>query len=151
MPAPALPRDLEVLVVDTGASATTQGMVDRVLALPDRAARLTAIGRAATSFLNACATDDAEALIAAVDAARSGMVALGAAAGVDIVSEQHARIAAVAASLGGAAKPSGAGGGDIAVAFVPRARAAELRAALSAAALPVVDVRIGAPGVRIDP
>ncbi|MBI1946679.1 MAG: hypothetical protein HYS27_13355 [Deltaproteobacteria bacterium] len=149
--APPLPRDLEVLVVDTGSATATQGFVDRVLALPDRAKRLAPIAAAAAAFLEACERDDANALLAAVEHACAGMRALGLAAGVDIVSAPHARVASLASAHGGAAKPSGAGGGDVAVAFVPRERAAALRAALAAAALPVVDVRLGAPGARIEP
>ncbi|MCC7112720.1 MAG: hypothetical protein IT382_25740 [Deltaproteobacteria bacterium] len=150
VPAPPLPASLEVLVVDTGSSTSTQGFVDRVLAHPDRAAYLEPIAAATGSFLDACAQGDAAELLAAVERACAGMAALGAETGVDIVSEPHARIAALAASCGGAAKPSGAGGGDVALAFVPRARSEELRAALRAASLPVVDLRLGAPGVRIE-
>lgn len=150
VPAPPLPPSLEVLVVDTGSSTSTQGFVDRVLAHPDRAAYLEPIAAATSSFLDACAQGDARELLAAVERACAGMAALGAETGVDIVSEPHARIAALASACGGAAKPSGAGGGDVALAFVPRARSEELRAALRAASLPVVDLRLGAPGVRIE-
>lgn len=44
---------------------------------------------------------------------------LGNAIGIDIVSEEHRHIQRIAQSLNGAAKPSGAGGGDIAIALVP--------------------------------
>ncbi len=45
-------------------------------------------------------------------------------AGVPIVTPAFARAAAIAAELGGAAKPSGAGGGDVGIAlFVDRAAA----------------------------
>lgn len=40
-------------------------------------------------------------------------------AGIDYDTPAHARIAALAADHGGAAKPSGAGGGDVAVACLP--------------------------------
>ena len=45
------------------------------------------------------------------------MAALGRAAGVEIATEEIAAIMSIAAELGGAAKPSGAGGGDVAIAF----------------------------------
>ena len=58
------------------------------------------------------------------------------------------RIAAHAAAVGGAAKPSGAGGGDIAVAWLPDDDAAAAFAARCAAdTLPVLDAGISARGV----
>jgi phosphomevalonate kinase len=40
-------------------------------------------------------------------------------AGIDWDTPEHARIAGLAERFGGAAKPSGAGGGDVAVALLP--------------------------------
>ncbi|HEY3356298.1 MAG TPA: hypothetical protein VGQ83_23805, partial [Polyangia bacterium] len=54
---------------------------------------------------------------------------LGEAAGVAIVSPACRALADAAEALGGAAKPSGAGGGDLAVALVPPEAADALRAA----------------------
>jgi phosphomevalonate kinase len=55
---------------------------------------------------------------------------LGTSVGIDIVSKEHRLIASLAQSLGGAAKPSGAGGGDIAIACVPNAYRGEFRSLL---------------------
>ena len=43
-------------------------------------------------------------------------------ASVDIISERHQDIYEIAKSFGGSAKPSGAGGGDLAMALVPLAQ-----------------------------
>ncbi|MDP2308650.1 MAG: hypothetical protein Q8P18_21695 [Pseudomonadota bacterium] len=74
-------------------------------------------------------------------------------AGIAYDTPAHARIAALATAFGGAAKPSGAGGGDVAVAFIPdpeaRARFAEAVAAEGLAPLPV-SIAAGAHGVPPD-
>ena len=72
------------------------------------------------------AADALPAAFAAGDARRgdrsgrragNALAALGQAAGLPIVTPPFARAAALARELGGAAKPSGAGGGDVGVAF----------------------------------
>jgi phosphomevalonate kinase len=68
---------------------------------------------------------------------------LGEAAGVAIVPPACHALARTAEALGGAAKPSGAGGGDLAVALVPAARAAELLADSPLVPLPLVLTPVG--------
>ncbi len=78
----------------------------------------TTVSPAATPAVSAAGTSALRE--AALDAVRQGaaaMAALGAEAGVAIVTEALQRACAVAASAGAAAKPSGAGGGDCAVAL----------------------------------
>jgi phosphomevalonate kinase len=79
-------------------------------------------------------------------------------AGLDYDTPAHARIATLAAGFGGAAKPSGAGGGDVAVALIadPDARARFAAAAAAEGLLPipvhVVDgAWPGAPGDALPP
>lgn len=55
---------------------------------------------------------------------------LGQKASVDIVSQEHREIHALAYDCGGSAKPSGAGGGDIALALIPKARRANFRSSM---------------------
>lgn len=88
--------------------------------------------------------------IEAIDACRIAMQGLGEAAGLHIVSEPHRAIASVARRFGGAAKPSGAGGGDIAICFVPVGEAPRLRNTLFDAGFAPLDVGLGAEGVRDD-
>lgn len=149
-PAPALPIGLAVVVAWTGVPAKTQGFVDAYRALPERGRHAAAIDAATTRFLDAAGQGDSGALLRAVHDARTAMHELGRAARIDIVTAEHARIAAIADAAGGAAKPSGAGGGDVAVCFVPAKARAQLERALTAAGLAVVDVAVGAPGVRVD-
>jgi ERG8-type phosphomevalonate kinase len=146
-----IPQSLEVVVAYTGKPAHTQGFVDAYRALPDRAARGDHVASIVAGFVDACAHDDAASLLHAVDDARAAMHDLGTAVHKDIVTAEHAAIAAIAAQHAGAAKPSGAGGGDVAVCFVPSEKRAHLEHALDDAGFPVVRLQIGAPGVRIEP
>ena len=79
----------------------------------------------ATDFDAALRAGDAERTVAAAAAYGEAMARLGAAAGLPIVEDRLAHIAALAAEAGGAAKPSGAGGGDVAVAFFASESAAQ--------------------------
>jgi phosphomevalonate kinase len=67
-------------------------------------------------------------------------------AGLDYDSPEHQRIAALAVALGGAAKPSGAGGGDVAVALLPDAeRLQEFVVQLTEMGLPPIPVQVVGP------
>ena len=79
---------------------------------------ITAIGSAADAFLTAWQACDAPGVINAAAAAGDALAALGPDADLPIVTPTLARAAALARELGGAAKPSGAGGGDVGVAFL---------------------------------
>lgn len=68
------------------------------------------------------------------------------AAGIAYETEAHVQIAALAESLGGAAKPSGAGGGDIAVAIFPDpARQSAFEAACAELGLVVIPCPVAEP------
>jgi phosphomevalonate kinase len=151
----ALPPDLAVEFVWTGRAASTAAFLATLgelrAARPSaHAARLADLASAARVF--AAATTAPEMIGAAAAAARA-MARLGEDAGLPIVTAAHRRLADLAAAHGGTAKPSGAGGGDLAVAFLPAARREDfLRAALAAAAEPVClrpgrGVHLAAPAV----
>ncbi len=80
------------------------------------------ISEAAMALIQAENTD---AAIGAIGRAGLAVRALGAAAKVPIWLDTHTEIANLAAKLGGAAKPSGAGGGDLAIAVFPSAETAK--------------------------
>jgi phosphomevalonate kinase len=116
-PATVLP-----VVVSTGTPSGTVGHVRAVERLAARdpgahARRLREIRQAADAFLAAYETGDAPALLRAVSAAHEVLGALGRDADLAIVTPALDVAAALARELGGAAKPSGAGGGDVGVAF----------------------------------
>ena len=79
------------------------------------------------------------------------MEALGDAAGAPIVEERLRKVSALARECGGAAKPSGAGGGDVALAvFDSTDAASRFESAAKVADIEILDVPLGGPGVRVE-
>jgi phosphomevalonate kinase len=127
-----------LVAVWSGASAATGPRVQRYQAWTGRAAFVDA-----SRDLIAAFPDDP---IRVAREAYALLRAMGIAAGVAYDTPAHARIAALAVEHGGAAKPSGAGGGDIAVAFFPDPHAqAAFMAAAAAEGLPPIHIQV-APG-----
>jgi phosphomevalonate kinase len=150
------PASLPIRVVWTRQEARTSTFVARVKQLaaadPGRYAAVMAVLRRAGDrvLVSAVAANDS-ALIHAIDAYGLAMAALGVAAGVDIVTDTLARIADAARALGGAAKPSGAGGGDVAIAILPDLRAVtHFELACRGLGTELLSLSLGTTGVRVD-
>jgi phosphomevalonate kinase len=153
----AFPASVTTRVVWTGKEARTS---EFVRAVRDYEAR-DAVGFAqvrgrlfdeAARFAGAIEHADGAEVVAAAGGYGEAMQRLGEAAGVSIVTPELAQIAELARRAGGAAKPSGAGGGDVALAFF--ARDTDARAfdeACREAGLDLLDLELGAPGVRVEP
>ncbi|MBX2803976.1 MAG: hypothetical protein KTR31_40240 [Myxococcales bacterium] len=127
-------------VVFSGTSAKTGPRVAQYLAWPDRAR----FAEQSAEIVRAFASDPVAATAAGGQALRT----MASAAGIAYWTEGIDALVTLARDCGGAAKPSGAGGGDIVVGLFPdadRRRAYERRAA--AAGFEVVEVAV-APGVR---
>lgn len=152
----SLPDEVHLTFVFTGKSASTAELIGRVKALAERAPahHEAAIGRLvaqAHAFATAVTNGDAAQLLRAADAYFEAMAHLGEACGAEIVTREHAELAALARRHGGVAKPSGAGGGDLGVAFTVGLEAtAQLRAALEGSTLQLLDVSAPAPGLRLE-
>lgn len=148
--APGIPRSLVVLPVWTGRAQDTRDFIGAALAHRGFNDLVAPLGAATARFVAGCGSGDGGDVLGAVDDARRGLAALGARVGIDVVSAPHAQVAALTADHGGAAKPSGAGGGDVALAFVPVERAAALRQSLADAGLPTLPLVLGdVDGVRL--
>ncbi len=139
------------LVVWSGHSQDTRDFVSKCQnawmtssTAAETAAAIAGIAEATTTFLQALAASDQGRLLASISTARLHMGDLGLVAGADIVSAPHRAIAVIAASHGGSAKPSGAGGGDIALAFAPLSTLPALSSALSSAGFAVLPISLGA-------
>jgi phosphomevalonate kinase len=145
--APPLPLDWTLVPLWTGRAQDTRDFVAAVLALRCIDDVLAPLADAARSFVDACTRGQGDCAAQAMSAACRGLAALGEQAGIGIVTAPHRLAAAIAAEHGGAAKPSGAGGGDIALALVPAPRAAAFRAAATAAGLSPLSCAVGM-GVR---
>jgi phosphomevalonate kinase len=150
------PQDVATRVVWTGVEARTSEFVRAVRAFEGRDEKGYGLIRdrlreQAVRFADAIQLDRGSEVIAAADAYGRGMAALGAAAGVSIVTAELARIAELARAHGGSAKPSGAGGGDVAIAFFMNENdAAGFDQACQQAGLDRLDLDLGAAGVRAE-
>jgi mevalonate kinase len=154
------PLDLpavEVIVFSTGTPSST---VDHVRALEAYAqaqpaackTRLGAIGSLARRFTSACVDEDASLVVECAARANAELEALGREIGLPIVTPALAQAAKLAEELGGAAKPSGAGGGDVGVAFwTDRGAAETFRQRAPQLGLEILSIRTGADGLRREP
>jgi phosphomevalonate kinase len=143
---------LHTRVVWTGHAARTSELVGQVRRYEARDAEgfkrlLGELAEAATEFAASFEAGDIATLLALVERYHEGMRALGDAADAPIVEARLKRVARLAKESGGRAKPSGAGGGDVAIAFFGEADdAARFDASVAAAGLETLPLRLGAPG-----
>ena len=150
----AWPAGLRAHVVWTGQEARTSTFLERVAALADaEPAKHTQLMQAlkdeAARFVRAVEKHDTSGVLASTDAYGRAMGALGDAAEIAIVNDTLRKVAELAARAGGAAKPSGAGGGDVALALCADASAEErFRALCSDCKFTLLSIELGAPGVR---
>jgi phosphomevalonate kinase len=132
---------LELSAIYSGRSAQTGPRVARYLAWENRAAFVSDSAALVQSF-------DEDPVAALREAGRL-LAAMAVHAGIDYTTPALGRIAELAAEHGGAAKPSGAGGGDIAVAWIPDPTARDaFHIACAAQELVPVPVALS-PGVHL--
>jgi phosphomevalonate kinase len=150
---PLGPPPGEVVVFSTGTPSATVDHVRAVERLAERdgrlhATRMAALRAAATSFRRGYESGDLPTLIGATHEAGATLAALGRDADLPIVTPPLAAAAALAGTLGGAAKPSGAGGGDVGVAFFASREAADaFRARAEPIGLRILSIRLAARGL----
>jgi phosphomevalonate kinase len=144
---------VEMVVFSTGTASSTVDCLTAVNAFARASPEthrqlLPPIADAVTRFEAALFARDASEIFGAVAAAHTGMEMLGQAANVPIVTPVLAHAAAVAAEVGGAAKPSGAGGGDVGIAFLPDREAADqFRARARGLGLGILDLFLDPTGI----
>lgn len=152
----SFPADVMTRVVWTGIEARTSEFVRAVRAFEGRDAKAYASVRdelraQAVRFADAISRGDAGEVVEAAGAYGRGMGALGQAAGIAIITPELQQVADLAAACGGSAKPSGAGGGDVAIAFFRgEAAAKSFDEACAKAGLDRLDLGLGAAGVRAE-
>lgn len=145
----ALPAGVQLIAGWTGTSAHTAPLLVRFAAAgtPPALAELSA---AAIAAVDACARDDAPALLEAVDRAASLLGRLGSEIDLPLVTPELATLMRVANRVGAAAKPSGAGGGDCGIALATSApQAAAVRAAWRDAGILPLAITIPEQGVAV--
>lgn len=148
----ALPSDLHLVFPWCGQSASTTSLVSQVRPLrqhsPDQYRALTLeISDAAESLVTAGTAADA---VQAISRAGRAVEALGAAAKAPIWIPVHSQMRDIAEQLGGSVKPTGAGGGDLALgAFHSSEQAERFRNALMDLGIPCPDLAPSNLGVRL--
>jgi len=147
-----IPTGLHAVVFWTGKPVATTGMIQAVqkFAQKDRGAYEQLIGNlrdTAEKFIAGLQAENATAAVAAAGRYGRLLDQLGVAAQAPIVTDVFKRAADLAKELGGAAKPSGAGGGDIGVAMFATPETARLFARALPKPLTALDVDLDRRGV----
>jgi phosphomevalonate kinase len=117
----ALPAELRTVFVWSGSVARTTDHLARLQCWRDNGTEEELVSLAALSAALFSSAD----IIAALENYVTALMALDAAAGLEIFSAPHQRLAALAQDAGVVYKPCGAGGGDIGAAFTMDVHAAE--------------------------
>jgi phosphomevalonate kinase len=144
---------VEMVVFATGTPSSTVDCLQAVAAFAKKSPEthrqlLPPIAEAVTRFEAGLFARDAAEIFASIGAAHLGMEMLGQAAGVPIVTPVLAHAALVAREVGGASKPSGAGGGDVGIAFLPDPEAAdEFRVRARDLGLGILDLFVDPTGI----
>ncbi len=126
-----VPAGLRLVVFWTGESVSTPKMIEGIQAYAKAQPaayrdHMEALREMATRFVAEVRVGSATGAVAAAGRYGKRLALLGTAASVPIVTDAFARAADLARELGGIAKPSGAGGGDIGVAMFATPEAARL-------------------------
>ncbi len=151
-----LPNSVGFAGIFAGSSASTPGLVGRFRQWQAEKPALAAEqhrqwGEIAEAGCAAARECDDHGFLAAVREYGLSLAALGDRIGVDIVTAEHRAIGARASRFGVVYKTSGAGGGDLGLAFSTDARA--LRAfcdAVAAEGYQVIDFRIDGQGLSVE-
>jgi mevalonate kinase len=149
----APPAGLHLVVFLTGQPVATKTMIEGVekFARKDPAAYRQVIGSLrdiADRFVAELRAGSATGAVAAAGRYGRQLAVLGTAASVPIITNAFTRASDLAKELGGIAKPSGAGGGDIGVAMFATPESARLFARALPKPLAPLDVDLDRLGVR---
>jgi phosphomevalonate kinase len=147
-----LPSDIVVEVWSSRWASSTSQLIARVKELAVGNARLfrrliDAQAQAAELAVRACRQGNGDTFIAAIDAQRCALTALGEAAGATIVTPEVEALATCAARWGASVMPAGAGGGDIAL-YVGRVPSVELEEAMETHGHRKLELTLGAEGLH---
>ena len=149
----ALPSALHFDVWACSASASTAAFLALIAEFARRdptlhRARIGAQAEAARAALSAAQSDDAPGFVSAIARQVVTLTALGEAAGASIVTAELGELGQLAARLGSAFLPAGAGGGDVAYWVGLTPPPAEFAARARELGLSRVALRLGARGVH---
>lgn len=147
------PTTLCTSVIWTGTEVRTSTMLDAVAALKEtdparHSLCFDTLRQSAAGALDQVIAGDTVGIVASLGECGDAMDGLGQAAGVSIVDDTLREISALAKKHGGAAKPSGAGGGDVALAiFATEGGCADFESSCGGRGLTVLSLGLGAYGL----
>jgi mevalonate kinase len=147
------PAGLHLVVFWTGQSVSTANMIEGVqkFARRDPAAyrqMIDSLREIANRFVAELRAGSATGAVEAAGRYGRQLTVLGAAASVPIITQAFTHASELAKELGGIAKPSGAGGGDIGVAMFATPESARLFARALPRPLTPLDIHLDCIGVR---
>jgi mevalonate kinase len=147
------PSGLRLVVFWTGESVSTARMIEAIqkYAKANPAAyreHMDRLREIASRFVAELRAGSATGAVAAAGRYGKRLAALGAAASVSIVTDAFTQASDLAKEVGGIAKPSGAGGGDIGIAMFATPEAARLFARALQKPLVPLDLDLDRMGVR---
>lgn len=151
------PTSLIPRIVWTKKEASTRVFLDKLAAYRNADAvgyesRMHQLKAETKSFSTCFDGGSPESIIQSIPPLVAALKALGQASGAEIVEECLEEIASLAQAHHGAAKSSGAGGGDVCLAFFASTQDAEaFDEAIAKTSYEVLDVELGGPGVRAEP
>lgn len=147
-----MPHNLHLVVFWTEKPASTRSLVEAVqnyarMAPSSYKMLIGALRATADRFVNELQAGRSTAAVAAAGRYGRQMADLGKAVGVPIYTEAFEQAAALAREVGGDAKPSGAGGGDVGVAMFATPEAASLFARACQPPITVLNISLARTGV----
>ena len=151
----SMPPDLHIRCIWTGKSASTRKLVQTVYqfkqASPsdyqDLISRLTQLSADGCS---AFSRNDIQAFLTIIRQYHQQLLILGQKSQAPIISREHHQLSEIIHRAGGSYKPSGAGGGDLGLAFSHRASVMQkITEEVSSAGFQIVNLKTDAPGVQI--
>ena len=148
-----MPNNLHLVVFWTEKPASTRSFVEAVQNYARQAPSsykmlMGAMKATADRFVNELQAGRSTAAVAAVGRYGRQMADLGKAVGMPIFTEDFERAAALAHEVGGEAKPSGAGGGDVGVAMFATPEGASLFARACQSPITVLDISLARTGLH---
>lgn len=151
----SLPEDVCLCIGWTGTPASTSKLIPKIRGLNDSNASLYEqflqdSKEAVSAFLQGIETGERDILFNGVQANRRALATVGEKAGIAVETPLLKTLCDLAEQHGGVGKPSGAGGGDCGIAFVPdEQKASQLELAWERAGIKPLTVRPTSQGTKI--
>lgn len=151
-----IPPDLHILIIWTGKSASTSQFVQKVKAFKhkkssDFARIINEMSALSNSGIEAFKQKHISPFMEATTKYSAEMRYLGEKCGIPIVSKIHRRISEIVTGGGGVYKPSGAGGGDLGIAFCKTIGEKEkILHKLEDASFDVLNLEIATKGIQVE-